>query len=257
MSDFEWVKYIESRIGLARQWRTKLPEHQRLAQNSRYVRILGKGFRAISISRENPCGRLIRMDNGQPVEGNATIEGAIQSADNSLQVGDQNDFRPSAKKREHEIQASLIRHALLNNQLFGDLFDDFSDVFDELIFITDELSTGKLRADVIALGRKSETYFPVFIELKVSRDLTRLKEQAEEAKNLMKIAGDVFIEMLSAASGVPKAKISFGDHRLMFIWPKSTSGRESDDVANAREAGFITSHFVPKADGGYEFVRAM
>jgi hypothetical protein len=47
----DWIqKHIVSRISRGTEWREKLDEHARLAKDYRYVRILGEGFRPVSIS---------------------------------------------------------------------------------------------------------------------------------------------------------------------------------------------------------------
>lgn len=259
----KWVEYIHSRIERAKHWREEMQSHQKLAEEYRYVRILGKSFRAISISPENPCGRLIKNDDGKPVEGRPNIRAAIQSAYNALPYGHPGDYKPSRHKAvdpdtdakpEHRIQAFLIRHALMNGQKLHGLIKGFEDAFDELLFVTDELAAGALRADVIAMGRKGDCYFPVFIELKVDRQLKCLEGQLAGARDLMNLAGDPFIAMLSAATGVPTAKISFNGHRLMAIWSSTTSGVEDKRVEIARSEGYLFAEYA-KQGSGYAFTR--
>ena len=250
-SNPRWVEYIRSRIERAKQWREEMPVHEDLAKKHRYVRILGKSFRAISISPQNPCGRLIAKDGNKPVEGKTSLKAAIKSAFNA------EDYAPNTEKKELEIQAFLIRHALMNGQKLHGMLKGFDEAFEELIFATDELSTGKLRADIIALGRKGDLYFPVFIELKKERLLTRLEEQLKAAKEFMEMsfAKPHFIAMLSAVSGISEAKISFDDCRLMVVWPPSISGQEDGRVETARSKdGILFSEFCKKGDE-FVFVR--
>ena len=240
------MKYIESRIERAKQWREEMPVHEELAEKKRYVRILGKSFRAISISPQNPCGRLITKDGSKPVEGKSSLKAAINSALNA------EDYARNTNK--DEIQAFLIRHALMHGQKLHGMLKGFDDAFEELIFATDELSTGKLRTDIIALGRKGDFYFPVFIELKKERLLTRLEEQLRAAKKFMKmrVVKPHFIAMLSAVSGISATKISFDDCRLMVVWPPSISGQEDGRVVKARtEDGLLFAEFRKQ---GEEFV---
>lgn len=260
----KWVAYIQSRIERAKQWRAEMPAHEELARNYRYVRILGKSFRAISISPANPCGRLLRKDNNEAVSGSATIEGAILSAQGAHPYDHVADFRPARHKTanadtpakpEHKIQAFLIRHALMSEQKLHGILKGFDDELDELIFVTDELSTGELRADIIALGGRNGRYFPVFIELKVKRELKRLMRQLEGAQALMNIAGKDFIKMLSAASGIPNEKISFDGYRLMIVWPPVSGGKEVNQVGEARTKGFLFAEYSQQGDTGYAFKR--
>ena len=251
----KWVEYIQSRVERAKQWREEMPTHEQLAKKNRYVRILGKSFRAISIHTDNPCGRLINKDSGKEVVGSPSIKTAIQSVHDAYTHDHENDYRPNSTKTEHKIQAFLIRHALMNGQKLHGILTGFDDELDELIFVTDELSTGELRADVIALGGKNGRYFPVFIELKVKRELKRLMGQLEGAQALMNIAGQDFIKMLSAASGIPNEKISFDGYRLMIVWPPVSGGKEANRVEEARSKGFLFAEYSQQADAGYEFKR--
>lgn len=260
----KWVEYIQNRIERAKQWREEMPTHEQLAKNYRYVRILGKSFRAISISPANPCGRLLRKDNGNAVSGRATIKGAILSARDAHPYGHSADFKPARHKTakadtpakpEHKIQAFLIRHALMNGQKLHGILKGFDNELDELIFVTDEFHAGKLRPDIIALGGRNGRYFPVFIELKVKRELKRLMAQLEGAQALMNIAGKDFIKMLSAASGIPSEKISFDGYRLMVVWPPVSGGKEANRVEEARSKGFMFAEYSQQGDAGYEFKR--
>jgi hypothetical protein len=248
----DWLKHLKSRAKLARQWRNELEEHRRLAGDFIYVRIRGVDFRPISISPTNPCGRLIKRRNEVPLEGTANIKNAIRSVEDAKPA---DYFRPNTGKEnakpEHKIQASLIHYALRNNLAFQDMFDNFESVFDELLFVTDELSAGNIRADIIALGRRAKAYFPVFIELKVKRNLSRLIEQLEAAKKAAEIAQDDFIEFLSAATGVEKQCIVF-EPKSIIIWIESESGNESKAVRTARNTGYITAEI--QSDGRISFV---
>ena len=141
------------------------------------------------------------------------------------------------------MQATLIRHALMNGMELHGLCDGFADVFDDLIFVTDELSAGDIRADIIALGGRQGRYFPVFIELKANRELERLTEQLTNAREAMKVAGGSFLKLLANATGKPKSDITFDDARFLIIWPGSPSGKERDIVAEARSKGFLISEY--------------
>ena len=66
----------------------------------------------------------------------------------------------------------MIHHALMHDMRLDGRINGFLSHFDELIFITDELKAGEIRADIIALGGKDGKYFPVFIELKGIRSFS-------------------------------------------------------------------------------------
>jgi hypothetical protein len=117
---------------------------------------------------------------------------------------------------------------LLNDRLSG-----FSDFFDELIFVTDELKAGDIRADIIALGGKGGKYFPVFIELKRSRSLKRVLTQLVDAQTEMTKVKGSFVEMLAKGTGKTAASISFDEHKLFVVWLEAPSGRGRASAAKA------------------------
>jgi hypothetical protein len=241
----DWIaEHIESRISRGTEWRERLSEHATLAKDFRYVRILGDGFRPVSISVINPCGHLEVKDD--EIKKCRTLAEALEKAKSA----NRDEHEPGTDKPEHRVQAYLIRNALLEGLRFHQAFQGFSKEFDELIFVTDELSLeageNKLRADMIAVGGKNGAYFPVFIELKNGRELTTLKRQLDNANTLLwedENARSMFAKFLNAVSGVEvdtsqKAK-------LMLIWPKSPSGNESKAVKEARETGYLIADFEP------------
>jgi hypothetical protein len=76
----DWItEHIESRISRGKQWREELPEHARLAKDFRYVRILGDGFRPVSISIINPCGHLNDI-YGDEIKNCRTLAEALEKA---------------------------------------------------------------------------------------------------------------------------------------------------------------------------------
>lgn len=250
-----WKIGIKNRAKLAREWQAEWKKHQDLAESFRYVRVQGDGFSAISISGKNPCGRLIGRD-GHPLPNlRPTVGEAVRDATDALRVDDPIDYQPGAEKKEHKMQAFLIRHALLNNKSMQGVFLGFGNDFDELLFVTDELPAPEHRADIIALGRKADRYFPVFIELKVRRDLTELRRQLNGIRDAMSLVKEDFIEYLAAASGVVPEKISFDEHRLMLVWMTPT-GRERAQVdAFRQDENGITACYQAEGDDGYTFVR--
>jgi hypothetical protein len=182
--DKDWVKeYIGTSVERGKEWRSQLDKHKELAKATRYIRILGGGFRPVSVSDTNPCGHL-RDQRNQEIPSCDRLEEAIAKAGSAMEQ------KPEANKPEHQVQAFLIRAALQNALQFGRfhrVLPDFSDVFDELIFITDELSMkrGKVRADIVALGGSGGHFFPVFIELKNHRLLDELKRQLNDACEIL------------------------------------------------------------------------
>jgi hypothetical protein len=254
----EWMIGIKNRADLARQWQGEWQTLQDLATKYRYVRIQGDGFAAVSLSSKNPCGRLICKDGQQVPNMHQTVGEAVRCAIDALPFDDPGDYTPGADKKEHRIQAFLIRHALMNNKAMHGLFSGFDEAFDELWFVTDELPAGEHRADIIALGRKGDKYFPVFIELKVKRDLTKLIWQLEGIRDAMALVETDFIHFLAAASGISPEKIIFAEHRLMLVWPTSESGNEHSKVEAFRhDQNGITAVYTKDAENNsYSFIRS-
>jgi hypothetical protein len=241
-----WIaKHIESRISRGKQWREELPTHATLAKDFRYVRILGDGFRPVSISIINPCGHL-NDKKGKAIENCRTLAEAVEKAKSA----NRDEHEPDTDKPEHRVQAYLIREALREGLRFHKALQGFGEEFDELIFVTDELNLeageNKLRTDMIAVGGKNGAYFPVFIELKNGRELTTLKRQLNNANTLLwknNEARGVFAEFLNAVTDVDVD--TSVEAKLMLIWPKSPSGKESKDVKEAREKGLLIADFEP------------
>ncbi len=236
-----WIGGIEKRAQLFNAWRADLAALRRLAARDFYVRVGGAGYRPVSLSPFNPCGRLCRKGSGAVIGSAVSMSAALSSAEEA-EVAE--FYRPRNAKPEHQMQAALIRHALMNDLSLHDLADGFSDVIDELVFVTDELAAGHIRADIIALGGMQGRYFPVFIELKAVRALGRLIKQLEAARNAMKLAGDSFLQLLENATGKPRSCISFDDAQLLIIWPESPSGREMDIVAQATAGKFLVATYA-------------
>jgi hypothetical protein len=248
-----WVtEYIESRVERGKQWRSRIEDHKELAKASRYVRILGREVRAVSISDVNPCGHL-RDKNDKKIDNCKSLTDAIAQARSAT------ERKPGANKPEQRVQAFLIRSALQNELQFGRFhrfLPDFSEIFDELIFVTDELAVKpgegnkECRADIVALGGKGGRFFPVFIELKNERLLEKLKCQLNNASKWLwknEQARVPFAHFLSEVSGVPLEAIDQDETaaRKMLIWPRSPSAREAKSVNEARQAGFLIVDFEP------------
>ena len=219
----DWMCYILERGQHLAEWRGKQKEMQRLAEQSIYIRVGGIKFRAVSIHPDNPCGRLKRKENDQEIGGTKTLGSSLKNARDAAPA---NAVKPRNGKHEHVVQAGLIHQALTHNLLLNDRFSGFSEFFDELIFVTDELKAGNIRADIIALGGKSGRYFPVFIELKAIRSFDRVVEQLIGAQNKMTEAKSSFVEMLSSATEKTSGSIAFDDYKLLVAWPESRSGSE-------------------------------
>ncbi len=227
-----WISYIIERGERLAEWRGKQQEMKRLAEQSIYIRVGGGQFRAVSVHPDNPCGRLESKEGGKVIGGTKRLDTALKNASEAAPA---DKSRPGNGKPEHVVQAGLIHHALRHDMLLNSRFRKFDKFFDELIFITDELKAGDIRADIIALGGKGGRYFPVFIELKSIRSFDRVVKQLKEVREIMaeEAARVPFIDMLARATGIPARSIVFDECKLLVAWPETRSGSEKASASAA------------------------
>jgi ADP-ribosyl-[dinitrogen reductase] hydrolase len=131
---------------------------------------------------------------------------------------------------EKALQSFLISEAQTNGRRLASLNRASAATDDpvELVFITDEISLpvegGKTVCDLLALRRDGGRCTPVVIELKDSRQLTRLVEQVEGYAALLDVHADLFAELFAALLG---EDITFGGPAEKWIvWPSSGTGSE-------------------------------
>ncbi len=254
----EMTKFARERAD--HPWRRN--DAAKLAQAYRYIRIGGRGFRPISIDPWQPCGEL----KGFPGSVKSFSE-ALEKLKN-LPVSD-DPGTPGNNKGEHRLQAHLICTALTQPDLMPKLLA-CDDIFDELVFITDELNfDNKVRADLVFLGRKGETYFPVFIELKMQRELKRLVEQLGNAERIAQDFPKETTEFFSAAVApdleLEGKQFDLGATRSVIIWPQARDpSRTSKNIGEWKDAGAGRHHVVEFCDaeksttgigGAYTFSR--
>jgi hypothetical protein len=235
-------RYIIERGKLLSNWRTKQEIMKGLAEKFVYIRVGGEKYRPISIHFDNPCGSLLRRSGNEgEIGGNKSLRTALE---NAIAAAPADTKKPGNKKPEHVVQAGLIQYALLNDMLMQGRLNGFSDFFDELIFVTDELKAGDIRADIIALGGKNGSYFPVFIELKGIRSFSRVLEQLRAAQQEMAKIRNSFVEMLVNGTGKATETISFDEYKLLVVWPGALSGK-----GNASAAKAVTEHGLESTKG--------
>lgn len=136
--------------------------------------------------------------------------------------------------------------------------------FDELIFVTDELKAGDIRADIIALGGKDGKYFPVFIELKGIRSFSRVLEQLSAAQREMAEFRSSFVEMLVKGTGKPVETISFDEYKLLVVWPGAPRGKGNASAAKAvaenglesAKGHLLLGEFPPMPKGDWDASKA-
>jgi len=244
-SEPNWLRHLNKMTAFALQRRQHEEQLAELAKGHYYVRIGGNGFRLVSIHLDNPCGS-VYVDNRATSSKSSLDPVLVQASVASHRIGP-----PGNGKPEHRVQARLIHCALTQPSKLASLLD-CTDLFDELLFISDEFRLDDIRADVIALGRKEAQYFPVFIELKATRTLKRVIEQLERITERMVAQPDAVAAFLAAASGIPAADIEMTALRLI-IWPSRGSSKESATVSSARGKGFHTVGFKEAAPGEFVF----
>jgi hypothetical protein len=130
-----------------------------------------------------------------------------------------------------------------------DRLDGFEGFFDELIFVTDELNlkSGKLRADLVALGGKQGVYFPVLIELKAKRNLGEVIQQLDNTIEILSTSPVSFINFLAAATGKSAHSIAFDKFLLLGVLPATVSGKEkANPTAEIKKLGndFVKDHLL-------------
>lgn len=131
---------------------------------------------------------------------------------------------------EKALQSFLISEAQTNGRRLVPLNAASATTDDpvELVFITDEISlpveSGKMVCDILALRRDGGRSTPVLLELKDSRQLTRLVEQVEGYAKLLDLHADRFAELFGALLG---EDISFdGPTEKWIVWPATGAGAD-------------------------------
>jgi hypothetical protein len=237
------AEYLRLMTGFARDLRAADIDQAEWAADLRYIRINGSGLRPISICNDNPCGALVGYLNGTTV-----VDDVLKKARSALA-----EVRTSqSDKPEARLQARLIEHALRAPESLPGLLH-LAQQCDELHFITDELRVNDIRADVVLLGKKDAVWFPVFIELKVTRDLKRLLKQLD---NIVRYVGNdeetklAFCAFCKAAAGVTGGFDFDFDRRIeMIIWPSLV------DPSRARESTheLLASRHVLEFPGDFPY----
>lgn len=227
--DNNWERYIFQRGKLLDNWNDDQKKiMKKLAEKWIYIRVGGDGYRPISIHPENPCGSLKRQNgSGSEIGHTKSLNTALKNADEAAPAYTK---KPGNSKPEHVVQAGLIHHALLHGMLLNGRLNGFSEFFDELIFVTDELKAGDIRADIIALGGKGGKYFPVFIELKSIRSMRVIKQLIVAQQKAAEVKSS-FVEMLVKGTGKTDESISFDKYMLFVVWPEARSGKGNASAA--------------------------
>jgi len=155
-ADSSCERYIIKRETPQRLERRSEEDHEGIAEKWIYIRVGGDKYRPVSFT-------LIILR--QPDEANGS-ESEIGGNKSLIQLLKMLMQRPGEyketwqQKPEHVVQAGLIHHALLHEMSLNGRLSGFSDFFDELIFVTDELKAGDIRPTSSPRWKRTQI-FPV------------------------------------------------------------------------------------------------
>lgn len=157
---------------------------------------------------------------------------------------------------EKALQSFLVVDAQTNRRRLASLNAASTQTDDpvELYFVTDEIAllveSAKTVSDILALRRDRGRSTPVVIELKDSRQLTRLVEQVDGYARLVDEHADLFAELFGAVLG---EDISFdGPTEKWIVWPVVGAGPDPR-TQELLERGIRVIGYA-KAGDGYSFV---
>lgn len=191
-----------------------------LAKDNQYIRIGGEAYRAVSLNEDSPLCGFSDVKSSDL----ATIDKHF------LHI-----IKPLGKdvlenKEERRLQCWLIKKALINNRDIRSALDLSNSVYDELIFALDEISLGDknhpnedkecpdiVRCDILAVGVKGSSAFPVLIELKSNRAMKVLETQLENFCKEIITHKTEFSSLLESCTG---KKVRCDKPRKMIVWPK-------------------------------------
>lgn len=202
-----------------------------LAKKRCYIRIGEKGFRLVSLSERNPCGKLDSRPFGKFTSVNRRLERLKEL------------HQPGNSKPEQRLQAYLIYQLLLQRpEQSAKLLNPDGSLIDALWFVADELRLGDtgVRADMLLVGVRKGKYFPILAELKAKRDLGKVAKQLE---NFHRIAQDNKREFSSLVQQAMPQEVggvlNFNAIQKWVVWPASKSGRSRRSTLDRLKAGSL------------------
>lgn len=224
-------------------------EGKKLADKHQYIRIGGKGFRALSVSKEHP---LIGY-----------ADSTTNSLDTILSQFNKDGGLPSKplekEKEETRLQSLMIQHALDHeNRLDGIInckSSGLDDKFDEIHFVMDEVSLGDknnkvplavskkgepetsngiIRCDILAVGIKGNEAHPILMELKGERLQGLLLDQLKNFSELITdhFPGD-FENIFKACLG---RSVDCSKCYQFSIWPKPKGSKRVDKLEERKSS---------------------
>lgn len=184
-----------------------------------YIRIAGRGFRAISLHNASPLCEFKKAPYTKD------IKLMLDHAKNPISQVEGNP--------ERKIQCYLIKNALANDFDLKKVLGINNAIYDELLFALDEVvlvkapNIPKIRCDILAVGVKDAVAFPVLIELKYERQKTILNDQLNVFCDKMHdIFRDEFANLLS---NCVNKKVSMSKIGKMIVWP-APDGKTSQNT---------------------------
>jgi hypothetical protein len=188
---------------------------QKMAKNGQYIRIGGMGFRAVSLEPKTPLSGY--ADKPSKNLANMFLQ-FNERAPKPMNVAPE-------KKEERCLQRYIIKSAMQHNRDMLKALSCKNTPYDELLFVTDEVSLDKVRCDILALGRIGADYYPVSIELKSNRDKKELIRQLDAFCSYIQKQeyGTLFSEIFITLTGQAGIKINTATPHKMIIWPRADS----------------------------------
>jgi hypothetical protein len=258
---------LRKMVDMARMLQENKDLFSQCVKNDCYVRIGGESFRAVSLKKDYPLCGCVKI-------GAKRLE-IIERHFNEFEKK-QDKLQPSVlkKKKERTLQCWIIREALKSDRDLLGLLGIKGQHFDELRFALDEVSLGDkhhkvcdipginlknekkcnaVRCDLLAVGRRGSEIFPVIIELKSNRNMTRLKEQLHNFAELIGHFRDDFKNLLDVCTGLPLNDYTL---RKIIIWPTPTSQVNNKTEMHLNEliyAGINVLEYNEESNG-YKFI---
>ncbi|MBU5639078.1 hypothetical protein KOM00_20355 [Geomonas sp. Red69] len=228
------------------------------AEKDRYVRICGASLRAVSLRDDYPlCG--CAKTSSQKVN-------SIIAHFEKFEKQSQAFPKYLTQKEERRLQNWIIKESLKKNRCMLMPLIFLKNVFDEVKFALDEVSLGDIhhpvcsiegttwarcndagpnivRCDILAVGRIGSEVFPVIVELKSNRSMTRLTEQLNNFSELMIRFEKPFRQLLNACTGM---EITNFTPKKIMIWPlppQRGSMQASRHLIALRGSGIIVGEY--------------
>jgi hypothetical protein len=211
--------------------RLKGGAHQLVGGRNVYVRVSGKGFRAVSVDEASPLSGL---------KGARTTK-KLDKAKEGAAKGSPEPFGTDLSKDERSLQAQIIRKAL---EAGGDLRQALGGKklpFTELIFAFDEVRLNRehgksrsktIRCDLLAVGKAGRGYEPVLIELKFELNRKQaevLKQQLADFVSHIHAYHDQFAVLLKAATGLD---VDTQRVHTAIAWSKKAASKVPSDLVS-------------------------